>query len=62
MPQLERIEASIAAMKSIETDDESPAGVLPKAEYPKVDDSALGQLLCTHNAEELRAASGETEV
>lgn len=49
-------------MKSIETDDESPAGVLPKAEYPKVDDSALGQLLCTHNAEELRAASGETEV
>lgn len=54
-----RAEAIIAAMEGIETDYESLRGVLPKAEYHKIANSDLGELLRKLNPEELKAASGD---
>lgn len=54
-----RAEAIIAAMEGIEADYESLRGVLPKAEYHKIANSDLGELLRKLNPEELKTASGD---
>jgi type I restriction enzyme M protein len=49
----------IAAMEGIEADYESLRGVLPKAEYHKIANADLGELLRRLNPEELKAANGD---
>lgn len=56
---VDRAQALIAAMDSIEADYESLRGVLPKADYQELENSVLGQLLRTLNPEELKRASGD---
>lgn len=55
----DRARAIINAMESIEKDYQSLRGVLPKNEYQELDNDVLGQLLRTHNPEELKQASGD---
>ena len=54
-----RAEAIIKAMESIEGDYESLQGVLPKEEYNELDNEILGQLLRKLNPEELKKMSGD---
>ena len=54
-----RAEAIIKAMESIEADYESLRGVLPKEEYNELDNEILGQLLRKLNPEELKKMSGD---
>ena len=54
-----RAEAIIRAMESIEDDYESLHGVLPKEEYNELDNEILGQLLRKLNPEELKKMSGD---
>ncbi|MCB0074292.1 MAG: N-6 DNA methylase, partial [Caldilineaceae bacterium] len=56
---VDRAQAVIAAMESIEADYTSLRGVLPKAEYQELDNDVLGQLLRTLNPEELKRVSGD---
>ncbi len=55
----DRAAAIIAAMESIEADYESLRGVLPKAEYHKIANDDLGELLRRLNPEELKTATGD---
>ena len=54
-----RAEAIIKAMESIEADYETLKGVLPKEEYNELDNEILGQLLRKLNPEELKKMSGD---
>lgn len=54
-----RAAAIVAAMESIEADYDSLRGVLPKAEYQKISNGDLGELLRKLNPEELKTASGD---
>lgn len=53
-----RARAIIAAMDSIEPDYANLRGVLPKGEYYELDNTVLGQLLCSLNWDELKMVSG----
>ncbi|MDR5752147.1 MULTISPECIES: N-6 DNA methylase [unclassified Caballeronia] len=55
----DRAGAIIAAMEGIEADYESLRGVLPKAEYHKIANADLGELLRRLNPEELKTANGD---
>lgn len=55
----DRAGAIIAAMEGIEADYESLRGVLPKAEYHKIANGDLGELLRRLNPEELKIATGD---
>lgn len=55
----DRAAAIIAAMEGIEADYESLRGVLPKAEYHKIANGDLGELLRRLNPEELKTATGD---
>ncbi len=55
----DRARKVIEAMESIERDYHSLAGVLPKSEYPELDNAVLGQLLRTLNPDELKRVSGD---
>lgn len=55
----DRAAAIIAAMEGIEADYESLRGVLPKAEYHKISNGDLGELLRRLNPEELKTATGD---
>lgn len=55
----DRAKAIIDAFESIEADYEDLCGVLPKREYLELDTPVLGQLLSTHNPDELKRVSGE---
>lgn len=55
----DRAEAIGSAMESIEADYASLRGVLPKAEYHKIDKAVLGELLRKLNPEELKNANGD---
>lgn len=54
-----RAEKIIAAMEGIEADYESLRGVLPKADYHKIANDDLGELLRKLNPEELKTANGD---
>ena len=54
-----RAEAIIKAMESIEADYETLRGVLPKEEYNELDNEILGQLLRKLNPDELKKMSGD---
>ena len=55
----DRAAAIISAMEGIEADYESLRGVLPKAEFHKIANAELGELLRKLNPEELKTASGD---
>lgn len=55
----DRAAAIIAAMESIEADYGALHGVLPKAEYHKITNNDLGELLRRLNPEELKTAHGD---
>ena len=55
----DRAAAIITAMEGIEADYESLRGVLPKAEYQKIGNDELGELLRKLNPEELKTANGD---
>lgn len=55
----DRAAAIIAAMEGIEADYDSLRGVLPKAEYHKIANADLGELLRRLNPEELKTATGD---
>jgi type I restriction enzyme M protein len=55
----DRAAAIIAAMEAIEADYESLRAVLPKAEYHKIANGDLGELLRRLNPEELKTATGD---
>lgn len=55
----DRAAAIIAAMDSIEADYDALRGVLPKAEYQKIGNADLGELLRKLNPEELKTANGD---
>lgn len=55
----DRAAAIITAMEGIEADYESLRGVLPKAEYQKLGNDVLGDLLRKLNPEELKTANGD---
>ena len=55
----DRAAAIITAMEGIEADYESLRGVLPKAEYQKIGNHELGELLRKLNPEELKTANGD---
>lgn len=55
----DRAKAIIKAMESIEEDYPTLKGILPKAEYRKLDGKILGTLLKTLNPEELKKVSGD---
>lgn len=55
----DRAAAIISAMEGIEADYESLRGVLPKAEYHKIANDDLGELLRKLNPEELKAVNGD---
>ena len=56
---MDRANAIIGAMESIEEDYESLRGMLPKNEYRELANDVLGQLLRTLNPEELKQVSGD---
>ena len=55
----DRAAAIVAAMDSIEDDYDALRGVLPKAEYHKISNVDLGELLRRLNPEELKTANGD---
>lgn len=55
----DRAAAIVRAMESIEADYASLRGVLPKAEYHKIGNGDLGDLLRKLNPEELKTANGD---
>ncbi|TWI13537.1 N-6 DNA methylase [Aerolutibacter ruishenii] len=55
----DRAAAIIAAMEGIEADYAALRGVLPKADYQKIGNEDLGELLRKLNPEELKTASGD---
>lgn len=55
----DRAAAIIAAMDGIEADYDALRGVLPKAEYHKIANADLGELLRKLNPEELKTAHGD---
>lgn len=55
----DRAAAIINAMESIEADYTALRGVLPKAEYHKIGNDDLGELLRRLNPEELKSANGD---
>ena len=55
----DRAAAIYAAMESIESDYAALRGVLPKADYQKIANDDLGELLRKLNPEELKAANGD---
>ena len=55
----DRAAAIIAAMEGIEADYAALRGVLPKAEYQKIGNDDLGELLRKLNPEELKTANGD---
>lgn len=55
----DRATAIIAAMEGIEADYDALRGVLPKAEYHKIANDDLGELLRKLNPEELKTANGD---
>jgi len=56
---VDRANAIIEAMDSIEKDYDNLRGVLPKSEYQELDNDVLGQLLRTLNPEELKRVTGD---
>jgi type I restriction enzyme M protein len=56
---VKRDEALIQAMESIESDYQSLAGILPKAEYQKINNEVLGKLLRCLNPDQLKTADGD---
>ena len=56
---VDRAQAIINAMESIESDYESLLGALPKSEYRELANDVLGQLLRKLNPEELKVVSGD---
>lgn len=56
---VDRAQAIIKAMDSIEKDYETLRGILPKADYQELDNGVLGQLLRTLNPDELKKVSGD---
>ena len=56
---VDRAAAIVAAMEGIEEDYESLRGVLPRAEYQKIGNADLGELLRKLNPQELKTASGD---
>lgn len=55
----DRAAAIISALESIEADYETLRGVLPKAEYHKLSNDVLGDLLRRLNPEELKKVDGD---
>lgn len=55
----DRASAIEKAMESIEADYQSLTGLLPKAEYQKLDNETLGHLLRTLNPDELKRVGGD---
>lgn len=56
---VDRSQAVIEAMESIEADYAMLEGILPKTEYTELDSDVLGQILRTFNDPSLRSASGD---